>query len=101
MNDAAKWGNLRIVYPRRSRHGASMRFKGPKSRKAKTELGHCSFCDRVLEIMVLASETRLSPFGECRRCRRFTIWQSVDLYDAIAPAPTITTPPRRRDQRAA
>jgi hypothetical protein len=64
---------------------------------AGVAFGHCNFCNRPLDVMIMATCTLLTPFGECERCRRFTIWSDVD---ASAVAPSVRASLHRAGRRA-
>jgi hypothetical protein len=49
-----------------------------KARPAEVVLGHCEFCSSSIDVLVMATSTLLTPFGECTACRRFTIWTGVE-----------------------
>jgi hypothetical protein len=56
-----------------------------KARPAEVVFGHCEFCDHGIGVRIHATGNVLTPFGECAACRRFTIWDEVELDDLGFP----------------
>jgi hypothetical protein len=47
---------------------------------AAVALGQCRFCGERIEVRTaMATPLVILAFGECLDCRRYTVWQPVDV----------------------